>query len=428
MKVAFVTQPGHAVLPAAGSVEIWTAEVARRLAGEHEVTIFASRSARTVDAEEDGIAYRFVADSRGAQFRRAVRRAWRVLPGDRPFFASVLHPLAYWVGVGHALRRGGFDVAHVANYSQALPVLRRLAPRTKLVLHMHCEWLMQLDERMIARRLRHADMVLGCSSALTHGARRRFPTLEGRCHTVPNGTDLEALAFSREDRAAPRRILYVGRISPEKALHVLMDAFMALHAERPDLELVLVGEEAAPPPEMLIRLASDERVRELESYYAGNYAEALRARLSPEATQRVRFTGAVPYGDIAGHYRDADVFVLPSMMEAFGMPLAEALAAGLPAVAARTGGIVDIVEDGVTGLLVEPGDAGALTAALRRMLDDPALRVSLASAGRAKARARFGWDHIAAATRGHLAALGEQSPAPPAGAQLAAAAAAEPSR
>ena len=61
MRIAFVTQPGYAVRPAAGSVEIWTAEVARRLAADNEVTIFASRSERTVDADADGIAYRFVA-------------------------------------------------------------------------------------------------------------------------------------------------------------------------------------------------------------------------------------------------------------------------------------------------------------------------------------------------------------------------------
>lgn len=105
---------------------------------------------------------------------------------------------------------------------------------------------------------------------------------------------------------------------------------------------------------------------------------------------------------MAAHYRDADVFVLPSFMEAFGMPLAEAQVSGLPVVGARTGGIPYIVEDGVTGLLVEPGDADGLTAALRRLLSDADLRASLAAAGSADARERFGWDAIATRLASHL--------------------------
>jgi len=414
MRVAFVTQPGHAVVPAAGSVEIWTDEVARRLAGDHEVTIFASRSPRTVDAERDGLAHRFVAHTGEGPLRRVARPAWRVAGASRrPYFASPAHGLPYWVGVGQALRRGNFDVAHIANYSQALPILRRLAPRTRLVIHMHCEWLMQLDERMLARRLRHADAILACSDHLTNGVRRRFPELAARCHTVPNGTDVEALTFERPAAPDARSLLFVGRISPEKGLHLLVDAFNELQAERPELELTLVGEEEAPDPGMLVRLSDDEQIRRLEEFYTAPYGETLRARLTPAARERVHFTGAVPYAQVAAHYRDADVLVLPSLMEAFGMPLAEAQVAGLPVLAARTGGIPDIVEHDVTGLLVPRGDSAALTVALRRLLDDAELRARLAATGRERARERFGWAQVAAATGQHLgAAAGTAAPAP----------------
>jgi glycosyltransferase involved in cell wall biosynthesis len=403
MKIAFVTQPGHSVRPATGSLEIWTAEVARRLAGSHDVTIFASETPGAVDADHDGIAYRYVSHAGERPLRRVARPAWRLRPGEKPFFASTLYPLAYWIRAGLEIRRGGFEVAHVFNYSQALPILRRLAPGTRLVLHMQCEWLTQLDERMIARRLRHAAAILTCSRALTTRVRKRFPMVADRCHTVPNGTDLEALDIQRELAGEPTRLLFVGRLSPEKGVHVLVDAFTALQAERPELELTLVGEETGAPPEMLVRLADDERVRTLEAFYGGSYVEALRARLSPAAAGRVRFVGAVPYERIADFYRDADIFVMPSLMEAFGMPLAEALAAGIPAVGGRTGGIVDIVEDGVTGLLVEPGDADDLTHALRRLLEDRGLRASLAATGRVKARAQFGWDSVAASTAARFA-------------------------
>jgi glycosyltransferase involved in cell wall biosynthesis len=94
------------------------------------------------------------------------------------------------------------------------------------------------------------------------------------------------------------------------------------------------------------------------------------------------------------------------------MPLAEALAAGVPSVGARTGGIVDIVDDDVTGLLVESGDSAALTVALRRLIEDGELRARLAAAGRVKARERFSWDHVAAATERQLAAAAPGGTAP----------------
>jgi glycosyltransferase involved in cell wall biosynthesis len=403
MRIAFVTQPGHAVIPAAGSVEIWTDEVARRLAGEHSVTIFATATPRTADCTREGVDYRFIEHlALDGSIGRIGRVLFRASTSRRPYFASVLHPLAYWVGVGRALRRGNYDVVHVANYSQAIPILRRLAPRTRVVLHMHCEWLTQLSKPLIRRRLRRAAAVLGCSDHLTGQVRARFPQLAERCHTVANGIDVAALDVEREPERAPERLLFVGRISPEKGLHVLMDSFSTLQAERPELELVLVGEEEAPDPGMLIRLSNDERVRDLEGFYSGRYSDALRARLTPEARARVEFAGVVPYERVAEHYRNADVFVLPSFMEAFGMPLAEAQASGLPVVGSRTGGIPYIVEDGVTGLLVEPGDGAGLTAALRRLFEDAGLRTSLAAAGRDRARERFGWDTIAARLVWHL--------------------------
>jgi spore coat protein SA len=405
MKVAFVTQPTHAVLPPSGSLELWTREVARRLAPEHDVTVFATRSDDTEHAERDGVRYRLINHAHDHRVARVARPAWRLLPDDRAYFATPLYALLYWSRVGRELRRGGYEVAHIFNYSQALPILARLAPGTKLVLHMQCEWLTQLSRPMLERRLSHADLILGCSRPITNGIRARFPATAERAHTVFNGIDAAALACARDPRGAAHKLLYVGRLSPEKGLHLLVDAFNELISRRPELELTLVGEEATVPPSMLVRLADDPRIRELEAFYAGSYAEALVQRLSPEARSRVRFTGAVPYADVHQHYREADVFVLPSLMEAFGMPLAEALAAGLPAVASRTGGIVDIVDDGETGRLVDPGDPDALAAAIDQLLDDPALRAAFSENGRAKARTTFDWDTTAGAVAVHFASL-----------------------
>jgi glycosyltransferase involved in cell wall biosynthesis len=101
-------------------------------------------------------------------------------------------------------------------------------------------------------------------------------------------------------------------------------------------------------------------------------------------------------------YAAADVLVLPSVLdsrndtEGLGVVLLEAMSYGVPVIASRIGGIPDIVGDGATGLLVPPGDAGALAAALERLAVDPSLRARLGSAGREHVRAQFSWDRIVA--------------------------------
>ena len=91
----------------------------------------------------------------------------------------------------------------------------------------------------------------------------------------------------------------------------------------------------------------------------------------------------------------ADVFVLPTLAETFGIAAVEASASGLPVVATRVGGLPDIVADGTTGLLTAPGDARALRSAIERLAGDPTLRTGLGRAARARAEACFDIDRNA---------------------------------
>jgi glycosyltransferase involved in cell wall biosynthesis len=102
---------------------------------------------------------------------------------------------------------------------------------------------------------------------------------------------------------------------------------------------------------------------------------------------RVTFTGRVE--DVASCLGASDVFVFPSEFEALGLSLIEAAACGLPAVGARTGGIVDVIEDGASGLLFPPGDTAALTAAMRALLADAGRRAVMGRRAREIARERF---------------------------------------
>jgi glycosyltransferase involved in cell wall biosynthesis len=101
--------------------------------------------------------------------------------------------------------------------------------------------------------------------------------------------------------------------------------------------------------------------------------------------------------DVPTRMADGDIFVLPSRSEAFPNAVLEAMAAGIPIVASGVGGIVELIDDGVGGLLVPPGDARVLADRLCRLMSDPALASRLGDAARAKAHTCYSFDRMVAA-------------------------------
>jgi glycosyltransferase involved in cell wall biosynthesis len=165
----------------------------------------------------------------------------------------------------------------------------------------------------------------------------------------------------------------VARLAPQKGHRVLFDALPAIVARVPNVHVRLVGHE---------ELSTVAELRE--------YAE------QRGVADRVTFEGFRSAVDVMA---DFDVFVLPSLWEGFGLVLLEAMAAGRPVVASAVGPIPEIVVDGVTGLLVPPGDAAALAAAITRLLTDPDLAAAFGRAGRARVEAEFGLDTMVARTQ-----------------------------
>jgi len=386
MRIAFVSHPGYAVLPPAGSVEIGTREFAKRLAERHEVTMFGSASSAVQDTTDEGVRYEFIDHGADARLARVLRPAHRLRPADKGYFASPLNSLVYWLKVARAIRRGGYDVVHVTNLSQALPVIRRLNPDVRLVLHMHCEWLIQLDRRMVARRLRHADEIIGVSEHITAPIRKRFPEFADRCQTVYNGVEIVEPPV-RGDRDT-FTLLHVGRISPEKGHHVLMEALDEVVRMHPEARMDIVGEESVIPLDWAVGISSDPMVRDLKRFYGSSYLEQVKGMMSPEVADRVSFAGRVGYAETASHYASADLFVFPSYFEA--------MAAGLPVVCCPVGGAVESVRDGETGVYVERGDAGALAQAIIELIEAPERRAAMGAAGRARAEKLFSWSSVTA--------------------------------
>lgn len=163
-------------------------------------------------------------------------------------------------------------------------------------------------------------------------------------------------------QAGETLLLYVGRIAGEKRLDLLPEAIHGLEGVR----LVIVGDGPARA--------------ELQRRSAG---------------LPIHFTGYLKGHDLATAYASADAFVFPSDTETFGQVIQEAMASGLAVVGARSGGTIDLVQEGVTGLLFAPGVASDLRSQLRQLLRDPAARVAMGQAGRAVA-ARRSWPCVMA--------------------------------
>ncbi len=204
-----------------------------------------------------------------------------------------------------------------------------------------------------------------------------------RVTVVPGGVDTDL--FCPQDRAQAlaqlglppdhQMILFVGRPDPIKGLEVLLRALAILAERWPDWSerfcLAVVG---GDPGEALRRL---------------------QRQLGLEAL--VAFLGPRDHEELPPFYAAACCCVVPSYYESFGLVALEAMACGVPVIASRVGGLAYTVQDGVSGLLVPPGDPRALAEALDRLVRDPELRARLGEGARRRA-ARFSWREVARQT------------------------------
>lgn len=408
MKVAMVTQPGDEVIPGIGgysSIAIIAYHLARGLARLGYEVIFYGKQSQTrpaVERDQEGIVYRRISlkpEELSLKPLRLLDRLGAFRNPQRPLFASSLYYPWYALQIARDLQEKQPDIIHIMNFSQYVPLMRAFHPKAKFVLHMECEWLSQLDAALIERRLQQTDLVVGCSEYITNKIRLRFPAHAPRCQTVFNGVDLTQFTGNNGNQAVPKaagkRLLFSGRISPEKGLHVLLDAFSQVRQHYPDAQLAIAGAVSIAPQKYIVNLSDEATVRALATFYQGaDYLTQLKAKLSPDLMDSVAFLGFVPHPQLAEHYRWADVLINPSLSEAFGMSLVEAMAVETPVVAARVGGMIDIVEDGKTGILTEPGNATALAAGITSILANPALGKAMGEAGQQRVRTLFTWEQV----------------------------------
>ncbi len=308
------------------------------------------------------------------------------------------------------LTRGGVR-SEVLGLSKTNPMglvrlRRRLADRRPQLVHAHLEYSSMLAAAVVPtgtaapivvhldndvyRRPRLARLAgrllaprvagyIAVSTGVRDSAIRAYGTRVRRIAVVPPGIDVQRFDRTRIDpvmtarlrQGASRVVGTVGRLAGQKALHVLLDATPRLLADDAGTRVLIVGD--GP-----LRAALERHARRLG------------------IDDAVTFAGH--QADVVPAYAAMDVFVLPSSYEGFGIVFVEAMASGVPVVGTRVVGSEEAVEDGVTGLLVPPGDAAALGSAVIRLTSDAALRARLQAAATSKVLRDHTRERMAAST------------------------------
>lgn len=275
------------------------------------------------------------------------------------------------------LRRNEIDLVHSHMYrAEVIGTRAAVAAGTAVIMATVHSSRVRSDEDVatLARLTEHMDRLIVPSSSIE--AKVRAERRDTRYSVIPNGVDLDRFSAPTPDCGlreelgmAPDGVLLgiVARLEAEKGHRFLIEAMPDILDAAPRTWLAIVGEGS---------LAADLR--------------AQAAELPTPARDRVVFTGRRE--DVSAITADLDVAVLPSLREAQGISLLEAMARRVPVVASAVGGIPEVVTDGVDGLLVPPGDPGALAAAATRLLTDPELRRRLGEAGYLTVAERFSID------------------------------------
>ncbi|WP_291298018.1 glycosyltransferase family 4 protein [Elioraea sp.] len=374
-------RPLHVVLlcsnwgEAGSGIAIWTAVLAGALVRRgHRVVVI-----RAADDASD----RFEAGVRVLAVQPARLRRWPGLPPLPPGCADWQRGVVETV-----LRLHEADPVDLVSgpiwLVEPLAVLRSGAVPVAVSLHTTRAMLLAVggsrdrwtDEAVAAERmlLTDAPIVIAntVAAAADIAAASGVTIAAERLAVVPHGlADLAAgtIAAPREEAT---RLLFLGRLERRKGIDTLLDA-LPLLADLPGVAVDIAGAPQGSDPEPAFRARHGD---------------------APWAS-RVRFLGAVGEAEKTALLAASDIVVLPARYESFGLVAVEAMMFGKPVISTQAGGIPEVVENGVTGLLVPPGEPEALAAAMRRLVTDAPLRERLGAAGRAGYLARFTDDAMA---------------------------------
>ena len=226
-------------------------------------------------------------------------------------------------------------------------------------------------QHLVTRRM---DRVIVVSESAAEETRNAFKVPRSKIRVVHNGIDTDMFRrLDGERRERGRLVIVANTVDRKKGVIYLLRALQLLREEI-DVKLTIV-DRGAPDNE---------------------YTPALVGRFGLDGS--VDFTGKVSLEELVRYYATAEVAVVPSLYEGFGLPAAEAMACGLPVVATTAGALPEVVEDGRSGILVPPRDHYALAGAIKCLLKDEPLRRAMGEEGRRRVERNFTWEEAARKT------------------------------
>jgi glycogen(starch) synthase len=323
---------------------------------------------------------------------------------DPPHLVFERDLVAWTLAMGHAMVRAGQtllrewhpDVIHAHDWLVTHPAVALAASADQpLVATIHATeagrhsgWLSQpLNQQVHSVEwwlANSADALITCSAAMRSEVAFLFDLDPADITVIHNGISERSwrvpaatvrATHARYSPGGGPMLLFFGRLEWEKGVQDLIAALPRIRRSHPGARLVVAGRGQHAPH--LVEDARKARVR-----------------------RSVDFVGHLSDSQLVAALAAADVVVLPSRYEPFGIVALEAAAAGAPLVASTAGGLGEVVVHGTTGLAFAPGDIDGLTASVRAVLDDPAAAKRRAKAAKARLSSDFDWAHIAAATVG----------------------------
>jgi glycogen synthase len=380
MKALLVTReyPPHVYGGAGVVADQLSRALARRMTVE--VRCFGDREAALGSAgpRTDGIALRGY-------------NPWDRLKADKgePRFAPALETLS--IGLAMARDRVDADIVHAHTwYADMAALWIRTLYRIPLVVTLHSmeplrPWKADqlgsgylLSSWIEKTTVEAADRVIAVSAKMRDDIVQYFAVDPAKVVTVHNGIDPDL--FKRTDRkdalakwgVTEPYVLFVGRITDQKGIFHLLEAVPKM-----------------PPGVQVVLCASAPDTPEIE--------QRLKKAL-PQHPNVKWIPAMVPVDEVTQLYTHAAVFACPSVYEPFGLINLEAMACGTPVVASAVGGILEVVDDGVTGVLVPPARPDDLAGAIRKLLDDPDRARRMGAAGRKRVEDQFSWASVAERT------------------------------
>lgn len=371
-RVAVIT-PGTFPLPSAqsSSVEQTVHHISQQLKHELQYEIFSKKTKPFTSVSTDA----------GITYRRIVRR----------------RTADYLAKISRRLRTFRPHLIQVENRPRFVLQFKRRFPSTPVWLSLHSTRYISMPHikrSQLAKCLRKADKIVVNSHFLSSYVQSLCSGLSDKIIVNHLGIDPDQFSpFWTEEGMRVRQqmraelgyegkkiVMYAGRLIPEKGVHFLLRAIPEIAREHSDVVFLIVG----------------------SAFYGSNritpYVKSLH-RIGNQHPKHVRFIPFVPHDEMSKWYQMADIAVVPSQgNEAFGLTNVEAMACGLPVVAARTGGMTEIIVDGETGFFVDVGDAGVpqLASRINQLLHQHELRKKMGEKARRWAEQNFTWELAAA--------------------------------